>query len=185
MMTHDPYQNLQALAAYFGGATPFGLPYTAYQPSFNPSSFAGQPQANPGIGGYGIYPNKLQGMGIAGQLGPLQQLLTQNPLAAGLQNPFLQHALAQGSLQNPQLGYHGWPQLQQPQYGYPQAPQQNLTGPVGTGQPFGQQFGYPLAPQSLIGTGGIGQPFGQVHPLAQLALRQAAGYGISPWAGSF
>jgi hypothetical protein len=155
MMTHDPFQNFQTPGGYFGAPAPFGLPYTAYQPPFNP-------------------------MGVA-QLGPLQQLLALNSLAAGLQSPFLQHPQAQGPWQNPQLGYQGWPQQQQPYgypqqqqqtYGYPQAQQQNLTG-------------YPLAPQSLIGAGGIGQPFGQIHPLAQLALRQAAGYGISPLAGGF
>jgi hypothetical protein len=191
MMTHDPFQNFQTPGGYLG-ATSFGLPYTAFQPAFNPTGLAGQMQANPGIGGYGIYPNPLQGAGITGQLAPLQQLLAWNALAAGLQNPYLQHLQTLGPLQsplaaagllNPQLGYHlgqqGWPQ-QQPQYGYPQIPQQTLTGLPGQGQPFG----YPLAPQSFIG-GGIGQPFGQIHPLAQqMALRQA-GYGISPLAGCF
>jgi hypothetical protein len=191
MMTHDPYQNFQASGAYFGGPAPYGLPYAAYPPSFNPMGFAGQPQANPGIGGYGIYPNPLLG-GTAGQIGPLHQLLALNSLTAGLQHPLLQHpllqhVLAQSSWQNQQPGNYGWPQQPQQQYGYPQAAQQSLPGPVGIGQPFGfgQQLGYPLAPQTLIGAGGIGQAFGQVHPLAQLALRQAAGYGNSPWAGGF
>ncbi len=194
MMTHDPFQNFQTLGAYFGGGTPFGLPYTAFQPTFNPLGIAGQTQGNPGIGGYGIYPNPLQGTGITSQLAPLQQLLAYNALAAGLQNPLLQHLQAQGPWQNPQLGVHpgyqvgyqGWPQ-QQAQYGYPQVPQQTLAGAPGVGQPFGQQqYGYPLAPQSFIGSGGIGQAFGQIHPLAQqLALRQAAGFGISPLAGCF
>jgi hypothetical protein len=170
---------------------------TAFQPSFNPMAVAGQP--NPGLGGPGIYPQQLQGAGIAGQQGPLQQPFAFNPFAAvpqnpALQNPLLQHPLAQvpwqnqqfgaGSqypLQNPMQAYHGWPQ-----------PQQQFGNGGGIGQPsaYGwpqpqQQFGYPLAPQSLIGAGGVGSPFGQIHPLAQLALRQAAGYGISPLAGCF
>lgn len=155
-MNHDPFQTYQTLGAY-PGVTPFGLPYTAFQP-------------NPAFGGYGINPQQSLNPLTAGLQNPLQ-----NPL---LQNPLLQHQLAQlawqnqllaASLQNPLLANHGWPQQQQ-QFGYPQ--QQ-------------QQFPYPLAPQSPIGAGGIGQPFGQIHPLAQLALRQAAGYGISPYAGGF
>jgi hypothetical protein len=187
MITHDPfqnyqtqnYQNYQTPGAYAGGVTQFGLPVTAFQPFFNPMAVAGQPLANPGVGGNGIFPQPFQGVvGIAGQQGPFQQgplqHLALNPLAAAaLQNPWLQHPLAQGPWQNPMLAaslqnpllnpmlaYYGWPQ-QQP------------------------QFNYPLAPQSLIGAGGIGQPFGQIHPLAQAALRPATGYGISPFAGGF
>jgi hypothetical protein len=192
MMTHDPFQNLQTLGAYFGGGTPFALPYTAFQPIFNPLGIAGQTQGNPGIGGYGSYPNPLQA-GITSQLAPLQQLLAWNAPTAGLQHPLLQHLQALGAWQNPQLGYYpgyqagyqGWPQ-QQAQYGYPQVPQQALAGIPASGQPFGQQqYGYPLAPQSFIGSGAIGQAIGQLHPLAQqMALRQA-GFGISPLAGCF
>jgi hypothetical protein len=219
MMTHDPFQNnYQTQGAYPGVTTPFGLPLTAFQPSFNPMAVAGQP--HPGLGGPGIYPQQLQGAGIAGQQGPLQQPFAFNPFAAvpqnpALQNPLLQHPLAQvpwqnqqfaaGSqypLQNPVPAYYGWPQPQQQfgngggigqpsAYGWPQ-PQQQFGNGGGIGQPsaYGwpqpqQQFGYPLAPQSLIGAGGVGSPFGQIHPLAQLALRQAAGYGISPLAGCF
>jgi len=189
MMTHDPFQNYQTPGAYQGVATPFGLPYTAFQPSFNPMGITSQSQLNPGISGYGIYPNPMQNAGIAAQLGPLQQLLALNSLLAGLQNPFQQHQQTQIPWQNPQLGYHTWPQQQfgypqisqqnpQQQFGHPQFPQQNLG--------MGQQYGYPLAPQSLIGAGGMGQQtFGQIYPLAQLALRQAAGYGASPLAGCF
>jgi hypothetical protein len=56
MMTHDPFQNYQAFGAYPG------LPYTAFQPFINPSASAGQPVSNPGIGGYGIYPQPFQGL---------------------------------------------------------------------------------------------------------------------------
>jgi hypothetical protein len=97
-------------------------------------------------------------------------------VSAGLQNPLLaatlQNPLLAATLQNPlltqTLGYGSGLQ-QQPQYGgFQQQP----------------QFSYPLAPQSLIG-GGIGQQFGHINPLAQLALRQATSYGISPLAGCF
>jgi hypothetical protein len=181
MMTHDPFQNYQTTGAYPGGGTPFGQPYGPFQSPFNPMAQTGQQPGNPGIGGNGIYPQQLQGGGTPGQQGLLQQLLALNSLAASQQNPLLQHPLAQSlwqnpllaaSLQNPllnpMLAYHGWPQQQQ--QGWPQ--QQ-------------QQFNYPPAPQSLIGAGGIGQPFGQFNPLAHLALRQATGYGISPFAGYF
>jgi hypothetical protein len=182
MMTHDPFQNYQTPGAY-QGASPFGLPYGPFQTPFNP--LAGQQFANPGIGGYGIYPQSLQGIGlqgagIGGPQGHLQQLLAlqnpllQNPLLQNplLQNPLLQNPLIQNSLLqqqlsqspwqnplltaslqqnpllNPAMAYHGWPQQQ-------------------------SQLGYPLAPQSFIGAGG---GIGQIHPLAQAALRQAAGY---------
>lgn len=196
MMTHDPFQNYQTqnylnpnyltTGAYPGATTPFGLPYTPFQSAFNALAQAGQPLTPPGIGPYGYYPQHPQGQGmIAGQLGPLQ-LLALNQLAA-LQNPYLQHPMAQNpwqnplvaaSLQNPllnpMLAHQGWPQQQQQQpFTYPLAPQ-TLIGAGGIGQPFGQGFG-----QSF------GQGFGQINPLAQLALRQAAGYGISPLAGSF
>jgi len=178
MMTHDPFQNYQAFGAYPG------LPYTAFQPFVNPSLNTGQPLSNPGIGGYGNYPQPsgLQGAGIAGQQG-FGQLPALYPLAAGLQNPLLQNPLLQNPLQqypvaqgpwqnplltatlqnqllNPMLAYHTWPHQQ-------------------------QQLTYPLAPQSLIGMGGIGQPFGQIHPLAHAALRQAAGYGYPAIPGYF
>jgi hypothetical protein len=191
MMTHDPFQNYQTIGAYSGGATPFGLPYTAFHPYLNPLAVGGQPFANPGIGGgYGIYPQPLQGLGITGQQGPFQQLLGVNPLVAALQqvpfqqllgvnplaalqNPWLQHALTQSVWQNPVLTAS----LQNP-----------LLNPILAHQAWLQQqpqFNYPLAPQSLIGAGGIGQPFGQIHPLAQLGLRPTTGYGISPLAGCF
>ena len=60
MITHDPFQNFQAFGAYSG------LPYTAFQPFVNPSASAGQPLPNPGIGGYGIYPQPFQGAGLQG-----------------------------------------------------------------------------------------------------------------------
>jgi len=173
MMTHDPFQNYQTTGAYPGGSTPFGLPYSLFQSPFNPIPQTGQQFGNPGFAGNGIYPQQLQGGGIPGQQGLFQQLLALNSLAATQQNPLLQHPFSQSlwqnpllaaSLQNPllnpMLAYHGWPQQQ-------------------------QQFNYPPAPQSLIGAGGIGQPFGQINPLAQMALRQASGYGISPFAGYF
>jgi hypothetical protein len=166
MMTHDPFQNYQAFGAYPG------LPYTAFQPFFNPSASAGQPLSNPGIGGYGIYPQP------AGQQAFGQQLQALNPLAAGLQNPLLQnpllqHSLAQGPWQNPLLAATLQNQLLNPMIGYHTWPQQQ------------QQFTYPLAPQSLIGAGGLGLPFGQIHPLAHAALRQAAGYGYPTIPGYF
>lgn len=194
MMTHDPFQNYQTQnyqtpGAYPGAVTPFGLPYTAFQspfnPAFNPMAQAGQPLTPPGIGGYGYYPQQPQGQGmIGGQHGPLQQLLALNQLAAlqnplfqqnpyFQQNPFSQQPLAQNPWQNPMLAHQGWPQQQQQPFAYPLAPQ-TLIGSGGIGQPFGQAYGQ-----------GFGQGFGQINPLAQLALRQAAGYGISPLAGSF
>jgi hypothetical protein len=171
MMTHDPFQNYQTLGAYPGAASPFGLPYTAFQSPFNPVSFTGQPLHNPVPGGYGFYPQQTHGAGLTGQPGIPQQLLALNPFA-GLQNPYVQQHMAQNPwqqqallasgvqspLQNPALAYNPWQQQQQP-------------------------FPYPLAPQSMIGAGGIGQtPLPQINPLAQLALRQA-GYGINPLIG--
>ncbi|SPE41466.1 hypothetical protein SBA3_430051 [Candidatus Sulfopaludibacter sp. SbA3] len=149
MLTHDPFQMYQNPGAYSTGVTPFGLPYTAVQPFVNPA-----------IGGYGIHPQHLHGLGFAGlgqawQNPLLQQQLLQQQLLQQLQQQQLQQPLL-----NPMAALQGWPQTQSP-------------------------FGYPLAPQSLIGATGIGQPTGQIHPLAQLALRQAAGYGISPLAGCF
>ncbi|MDR3703290.1 MAG: hypothetical protein P4L56_26825 [Candidatus Sulfopaludibacter sp.] len=158
MMNHDPFQSYQT-GAYPGGATPYGLPYTAHQQFINPGAF----------GGYGMNPQHQQG-GFGGGQNPLfQNQQLQNPL---FQNPLLQQALLQNQLQqlawqnqmlNPMLANQGWPQQQQ-QFG-----------------------GYPLAPQGQIGGGGAGQigGFGQLHPLVQLALRQASGYGISPYGGSF
>ena len=181
MMTHDPFQNYQVFSPYSG------VPYTAFQPFVNP--IAGQ-LANPGIGGYGIYPQPFQGAGllgagIAGQQGYGQPIQALNPLTAGLQNqllqnqllqnqllqnqllqnPLLQHPLAQGPWQNPLLATTLQNQLLNPMianYGWPQQQQQPT---------------YPLAPQSMIGAGGVGVPFGQIHPLAHAALRQATGYG--------
>jgi hypothetical protein len=164
MITHDPFQNFQAFGAYSG------LPYTAFQPFVNPSASAGQPLPNPGIGGYGIYPQPfqgagLQGAGIVGQQGFGQPLTALNPLAAGLQNPLLQNPLAQGPWQNSLLAANLQNQLLNPMIAYHTWPQQQ------------QQFTYPLAPQSLIGAGGSGLPFGQIHPMSHAALRQAAAYG--------
>jgi len=213
MMTHDPFQNYQTLGAYSGGGTPFGLPYTAFQPPFNPMGIGSQQQINPGI--YGYSNPQQQGVGIAAQLGPLQQLLALNSLVAGLQNPFLQnlqaqapwqqqgqvpwqqlqhqlqHQLLAASLQNPQLGLHGWPQ-QQTQSGYPLAPQ-SLIG-AGIGQPFAHQFGYPQVGYPQTGypqtgypqTGypqigfpqtqqGIGGQFGQQQPYSQFGQQQPYG----------
>jgi hypothetical protein len=208
MMSHDPFQTYQTLGVYSGGGTPYGLPYNAIQHLFNPiqhpfhlAALAGQQFQQPALGGYGNYPQTLQG---AGQQSPWQQQFQPvNPLAVGLQNQLLHQQLAQlaqaqlaqaqlaqaqlaqgqlgqnpglgANLQNPQLNpmlaYQGWPQ-QQTQFTYPLAPQ-SLIG-AGIGQPFGQ-----------IGVGGIGQPFGQINPLQQLALRSAMGYGVSPLAGCF
>ena len=168
MMSHDPFQSYQTLGA--GGGTPFGLPYTT--PFLNPTAFGGPQIGTPGIGAYGIHPQQhMQGGAYPGLQNPLlQNALFQNPFLqnALLQNQLLQQHLAQVAAwqnpliqQNPLLhqvqALQGWPQQQQ--QGWPQ-----------------QQFGgYPLAPQSLIGAGGIGQQqgYGQIHPLAQLALRQA------------
>lgn len=183
MFTHDPFQAYQTLGA-FGGASPYGLPYAG----IHPLALAMQPLTNPGIGGFGYpqqgqgyaqqsypqqgypqqgYPQQLQGGGV--QQGPWQQLQGFNPLAAGLQNPIQHHQLGHQGLQNPMLTG-----LQNP-----------LINALLTQQAWQQQqtpFGYPLAPQSLIGGPGIGQPYGQINPLAQLALRQT-GLGLSPFAG--
>jgi hypothetical protein len=176
MMTHDPFQNYQAFGAYPG------LPYTAFQPFVNPAAYAGQPLSNPGIGGYGSYPQPV-GQQAFGQ--PLQTL---NPLAAGLQNPLLQnpllqnpllqnpllqHQLAQGPWQNPLLAANLQNQQLNPMIPYHTWPQQQ------------QQFTYPLAPQSLIGAGGNSLSFGQIQPqihpqihaMIHAALRQATGFG--------
>jgi hypothetical protein len=158
MMTHDPFQNYQAFSPYSG------LPYPAFQPFVNP--IAAQ-LSNPGIGGYGIYPQPVQGAGLlgagfAGQQAYGQPVPALNPL---VQHPLVQHALLQGSWHNPLLAANLQNQLLNPipaNYGWPQQQQ--------------QPFPYPLAPQSLIGGGAIGLPFGQISPLAHPALRQA-GYG--------
>jgi len=97
MMTHDPFQNYQAFGAYNG------LPYTTFQPFVNPPANAGQPLSNPGLGGYGIYPQPfqgagLQGTGISGQQGFGQPFPAPYPSAAGLQNPLLQNPLLQHQL---------------------------------------------------------------------------------------
>jgi len=169
MFTHDPFQAYQTLAAFGGGATPYGLPYQG----IHPLAFAAQPYANPGIAGFGPYAQQLQGLPQQGLGYPQhlqafgQQLQGWNPLAAGLQYPIQHHQLGhqfpqnpllaaslQNPLQNPLLAYQGW-QQQMP-------------------------FGYPLAPQSLIGGPAIGQPYPQINPMAQLALRQG-GFGPSPF----
>jgi hypothetical protein len=214
MFTHDPFQAYQTLAA-FGGATPYGVPYAGIHPSAfamqplpnpgiaglghypqqgqgypqqgqgypqqalgypqqgqgfpqqgqgYPQQALGYPQQGQGYPQQPGYPQQLQG--IAGQQGPWQQFQGWNPLTAGLQNPIQQHQQLghlglQNPLLNPMLAYQVWQQQQTP-------------------------FGYPLAPQSLIGGAGIGQPYGQpygqVNPLAQFALRQS-GLGLSPFAG--
>lgn len=183
MMNHDPFQSYQT-GAYPGGITPFGSPYAQYT---NPALFGFGGLQNP------VLQNPMLQNAMA-QNPLLQNPILQNPILQNplLQNPLLQHALHQHlqqlAWQNPLLTQaHGWPQQQQQQFGYPQQqfgyPQQQFGYPQQ--QQFGypqQQLGYPLAPQGLIG-GGIGQPFGQLHPLAQLALRQATGYGISPYGG--
>lgn len=194
MFTQDPFQSYQTPGAFSTGGVPYGLPYTASQSPFHPMAFAGHPLSNPAMGGYGIHPQQLQS-GIGGQQGLLpQQLLALNPLAAGLQNPFLQQVVAQNLWQNPllaaglqnpllhpMLAYQGW-QQQQPQFNYPLAPQ-TMIGAGGIGQAFAP--GNPLASQNIPG-GGLGQhQFSQIHPLAQLAMRQATGYGMSPLAGGF
>jgi hypothetical protein len=206
---YDPLQSYQQTSSPFaGGATPFGLPYGNQPIATSYPQFAGNPLAGIQAGGYGIHPlQHLQQLQQLMQIQQLQQQLQQlhqlqNPLTQGLQNPILQglqNPLTQGwqnpmlqglqnpfsqglqhpllhALQNPfQQGQYNPLQFQNPMIGY---------------QPWTQQFGYPLAPQSLIGGGqgfgqgygqGIGQGFGQIHPLAaQLALR-SAGAGISPW----
>lgn len=136
-----------------------------------------------------FHPGALTGHPLAAHLlaqGPfqnplLQSQLLQNPL---LQNPLLQNPLQQNpllsALQNPLIGAG----LQNPYQTIPQ-----------------QAFGYPLAPQTMIGAGSpygggqqlAGQPYGggqvgfgqpQIHPLIaqQIALRSLATSGISPWA---
>jgi hypothetical protein len=196
MFTHDPFQAYQTLAAFAGGATPYGSPYQA----IHPSAYAMQPFANPGITGFGPYAQQLQGFpqqgqgypqpvqafaqqlgypqqqlqGGIGQPSPWQQLQGWNPLAAGLQNPIQHHQLGHQPLQNPLLAAS----LQNPF-------QNPMINPMLAYQAWQQQqtpFGYPLAPQTLIGGAGIGQPYGQFNPLAQLALRQS-GLGLSPFAG--
>lgn len=190
MFTHDPFQAYQTLGAFGGGVTPYGLPYAG----IHPSALAMQQLTNPGIGGYGHYPQQLQGFpqqqsqgypqqlqGVAGQQGPWQQFQGYNPLAA-LQNPLQHHQLSHLGLQNPMLtaglqnpllnpilAYQAWQQQQTP-FTYPLAPQ-SFIGAPGMGQPG---IGQPWP--------GIGQPFGQINPLAQLALRQS-GLGLSPFAG--
>jgi len=189
-MTHDPFQNYQTLGAYSAGATPFGLPYAAFQQGLNP-----------GIGGYSP---------LHAQLGLLQQLTAINPLTATLQNPLLhnpllqnpllqspllqnpllQHALAQAQWQNPQIN----PQFAPQQFGAQPFGQQQLGpqfnpqfNPMLAYQAWPQQglSNYPLAPQSLIGAGAIGQPYGQIsygqiNPLAQFGIRPTHGYGFAP-----
>jgi hypothetical protein len=181
MMNHDPFQSYQQ-GAYPVGATPYGLPYSALQQFINPGAF----------GGYGMNPQHQQGGFGIGQNPQLQNPQFQNPQ---LQNPQLQNP----QFQNPQLQN---PLLQNPlllqailQNQLQQLAWQNQLlnqGPAAHGWPQQQQQfgGYPLAPQGLIGGGGIGQMgqtggIGQLHPLAQLALRQASGYGISPYGGGF
>ena len=166
---HDPLQSYPSLGAY-SGASPFGLPYAGQQVS---------PFATTGFGG-GIHPQQLQQLQQLQlqQLQLLQQLqgagqvpqqhLYQNPMAT-LQhawgNPLLSQPLLNpqfGPQLSPMLGYQGWPQ---------------------------QQFGYPLAPQSLIGGGLpygnplIGNPgIGGIQPLgAPLGMRSLAGGGIGPF----
>ena len=152
---HDPFQSYQSLGAFNGGLTPFGLPYGGQQiPALHPALSINPFAAIYAFGGYGIHPH-LQQLQQLYQLQQLQQLPLQQLMQGqgqpqgigGQQNPIFQHALTQG-WPNPMLSQQGWPQ---------------------------EQFGYPLAPQSLIGGG-------QIHPLAaQLALRGLTGGGISPW----
>ena len=169
MFSHDPFQNYQTLGAYGAGVTPYGLPFQGTQPAIHPLAFAGPPYSNPTVG-YGAYP-LIGGIGGSQQL-PWQQLQTPYPPAVGLQNPLLQHLLAHAAWQNPLLN----PALAYHQMLAQQAWQQPQT-----------QFNYPLAPQTLIGGAGIGQPglgqhYGQIHPLAQMAMRQTTGLGLSPFA---
>jgi hypothetical protein len=173
---HDPFQSYQPFGPYTAAASPFGLPYGGPQPQYG----VGSQLSNPAIGAYGI-PPQLQQLQQLQHLQMLQQLqqgqgqqfpqgLGGNPMG-GLYNPLLQHPLAATLLQhqlnsqwNPMAAYQNWPQQ--------------------------QQFGYPLAPQSLIGGGSpyggnplAGNPgIGGIHPLAaQLALRSLSGGGISPF----
>jgi hypothetical protein len=108
---------------------------------------------------------------IQGQVNPqhlVASLIANNPVLAGA---LLSHPLVAATLyahaqsqQNPQFGLQQQPQLF-PQIGQ-QIPQM--------GSPFGQQTGYPLAPQSWIGQGAQfgGQAFGQ---------RPFQPQGFSPW----
>lgn len=175
MYTHDPFQSHQTAGLLSGGVSPFGLPIQALQ------------QSIPAMGLYPQLPGlqQLQGLNLnplLHQQQALAQLAWQNPmLAASLQNPLIH------SLINPIQGYQSWPQQQQQQtFGYPLAPQSFIGGfnQGGFGQPgaYGQSgaFGQP---GGFGQPGAYGQPFGQIHPLAQLALRQAGGYGINPYAG--
>jgi hypothetical protein len=142
---HDPFQNYQLLGAYFGGATPFGLPYAGVQnPAFHPGAFTGHPLAAHPLA-QGPFQNPL-----------LQNPLLQNPL---LQNPLLsawQNPLIGGGLQNP---YQTIPQAAFG--GYPLAPQTMIGAgnPYGGGQVgFGQQI-HPLVAQQIalrsLATAGI------------------------------
>jgi hypothetical protein len=148
-------------------------------------------------GGFGPQPTPFQNPAIFYSLlqghNPYIAALQQNPLlAAGIQNPsfaasmqnpliagqypLLQHHLTQAHLQNPILAAGLQNPLQNPMIN----PLQSFF--AAQQQP---QFGYPLAPQSLLGAAGIGQSFGQFHPLAQGAFRPGVGFGASPFAGCF
>jgi hypothetical protein len=178
MFTHDPFQAYQTLAAFGGGATPYGLPYQG----IHPMAFATQPYANPGIAGFGPYAQHLQGLPQQGLGYPQhlqaygQQLQGWNPFVAGLQNPIQHHQLGHQFLQNPLLAASLQNPLQNPLLQNP------MINPLLAYQGWQQQqtpFGYPLAPQSLIGGPSIGQPYPQINPMAQFALRQG-GFGPSP-----
>ena len=179
---HDPYQNYQTLGAYSAAVTPFGLPYGS-QPI---STFA-----TPGLAAYGIHPHQLQQLQqlqlmqqLQGQTqvptpyNPFGQIAGVNPLSPGLPYPLLQHALV-SPWQNPLLAAALHCQLANPQ----------LANPIAAWPQ--QQFAYPLAPQSLIGSGVPygGNPIpggpiaGAMHPVAApWAVRPFGASAVSPFA---
>jgi hypothetical protein len=198
MMTYDPFQNYSIAGQYYGMPTPLSLQYATPQTSaMNPAAAQNPFAANQGISQ--ISPNQISPNNVApngfpqfgqpmyqgiqqGGINPQQQqqqlqlaaaipqLFGASPWAIALQNQLLTAALHNpllaAGLQNPSLN----PMLGQ-QLGWQQhSPfQQNVS-------PFGQQNGFPLAPQSWVGQGGQfggGQGFGQIHPLlSQLNARQ-------------
>lgn len=208
MMTQDPFQTYQT--SYSGGVTPFGLPLTTpFQSSYNP--FTG-PVA-PGGQQIGLHANPFAGAGFGSPLHALAQLAQNpyaiytnpllamalqqpqpyggnpliNPIHAGLQNPgFQNQGFQHPGFQSPGLQNPGLPNpgLQSPwTHPFAAAGLHNPIAGHAWTQPQYPPIGYPLAPQTLIGSAGIGQgygpfqPYGAVNPLAQAAYRQAGGFG--------
>ena len=167
-MTYDPYQTNPTLGAYYGAATPFGMPYNplAQIQGFNPTMGI-NPQFGQQVHGYGgIHPQQLQQLVAA---------LASQAAVQQWQNPYanLQYPLLSGLLQNQQTGFLQNPLLQNP-----------VLNPIlAQTSPFGQQispyqqigqFGQQLQPQTWVGQPGI-------HPLAAHFGGRGFG-GITPWA---